>query len=526
MSFILLNFAIKSATNTYLFFLINFELMKTILFTVFLACSSLLYGQERFHEWQNQVVVLPGDYADPSVLKDGDNYYMTHSPFFYQPGFLIWHSRDLVNWTPVCRAGSSWEGSAWAPDLQKVGDTYYIYFPANNTNYVITAKDIRGPWSEPIDLKIEGIDPGLAVTPDGKRYLFTNGGNVTPLTDDGLARDGGTKHVYDGWEYPQEWETECMCLESPKMTYREGYYYMVSAQGGTAGPATSHMVACTRSKSIYGPWEDSPYNPIVHTYSADERWWSKGHGTIVEGPRGQWYVVYHAYDKNAYSLGRQTLMEPIEWTENGWFRPVKDKATPQPVFAANSVKDISDDFAAPTLGWQWTAWKENVNMVAKQSNGTLSIPAKGTSPADGRLLLVTATDNSYAVEATLSSDDKNVSSGILLFYNEKAFAGILCSKKIITIYKSATVMEEYPNTCGKVSHLRLENSEGQFSVFTSRDGSKWTPLVTGIDITGLHHNNLGDFIALRPALCSIGKGKAKFLDFRYVPLCDEKKALR
>lgn len=86
--------------------------MKTILFALLLTSSCLLYGQEKFQEWQNQVVILPGDYADPSVLKDGNKYYMTHSPFYYQPGFLIWQSEDLVNWTPLCRAGSGWDGSA------------------------------------------------------------------------------------------------------------------------------------------------------------------------------------------------------------------------------------------------------------------------------------------------------------------------------------------------------------------------------------------------------------------------------
>lgn len=492
--------------------------MRTTVITLLLFCSCILFGQEKFHEWQNHVVILPGDYADPSVLKDGDDYYMTHSPFYYQPGFLIWHSKDLINWTPVCRAGSSWNGSAWAPDLQKVGDTYYIYFPANETNYVVWTKDIRGPWSEPIDLKIGGIDPGLAVTPDGERYLFTNGGNVTPLTRDGLSRSGETRHVYEGWKYPQEWETECMCLESPKITYRNGYYYMVSAEGGTAGPATSHMAVCARSKSIDGPWENSPYNPIVHTYSADERWWSKGHGTIVEGPDHQWYIVYHAYDKQSYALGRQTLMEPIEWTENGWFRPVKDKLTPQPEFAANSVKDISDDFSASALGWQWTAWKENANEVTSLNNGALSIPAKGTTPQDGRLLLVTATDNSYVVEATVGSNDNNVSTGLILFYKEDAFAGVTCNKSGITVYKSSNEKKEFPNKAGKTTHLRLENRLGKLSVLVSSDGKQWKAIAADIDITGLHHNKLGDFLALRPALCSMGKGQAKVYNFSYTPL--------
>ena len=103
------------------------------------------------------------------------------------------------------------------------------------------------------------------------------------------------RKVYDGWQYPAEWETEGMWLESPKLFKRGGWYYLVSAEGGTAGPPTSHMVVVARSKSALGPWENSPYNPMVHTYSADEAWWSKGHGTIFDDADGNWYVVYHAY---------------------------------------------------------------------------------------------------------------------------------------------------------------------------------------------------------------------------------------
>ena len=83
--------------------------------------------------------------------------------------------------------------------------------------------------------------------------------------------------VYNGWVYPKNWETEGddMYLESPKLLFKDGYYYMTSAEGGTAGPATSHMCVMARSKSIFGPWENSPYNPVVHTYSATDNWWSK-----------------------------------------------------------------------------------------------------------------------------------------------------------------------------------------------------------------------------------------------------------
>ena len=188
-----------------------------------------------------------------------------------------------------------YEGSAMAPDLLKYKDTYYIYYPAAGTNWVMWAKDIRGPWSLPVDLKVGGIDPGHVVDREGNRYLYVDKGEVIRLTEDGLATVGEKKKVYDGWKYPDHWDTECMCLESPKLNEHNGYYYLTSAQGGTAGPATSHMVVSARSKSVTGPWENSPYNPIVHTYSATDSWWSKGHGTLIDDVNGNWWIVYHAY---------------------------------------------------------------------------------------------------------------------------------------------------------------------------------------------------------------------------------------
>ena len=458
-----------------------------------------------------QTVLMPGDYADPSILKDGDDYYMTHSPFHYQPGFLIWHSRDLLNWEPICRAGNNWGGSAWAPDLQKVGDTYYIYYPADETNWVITAKDIRGPWSDPVDLKIGGIDPGLLVTPDGKRFLYTNGGQMTPLTDDGLARDGQTQNVYGGWIYPKEWVTECMCLESPKMTFHNGYYYMTSAEGGTAGPATSHMAVSARSKNVDGPWENSPYNPIVHTYSADEQWWSKGHGTIVEGPDGQWWIVYHAYNKDAYALGRYTLMEPIEWTRGGWYRPVKDMPLPE----AGAMPELSDDFNSTTLGWQWTGWKENITKVVTVGKGSLRVPGRGTTPKDGRLMLVTATDTCYTVEADISIDKKNVKAGLVLFYSEDAFAGVAADGKTVTTYKDAATAETMPNTLGRHFRVRLENRNGNLTMKACRAGGEWQTICQDIDVADFHHNKYNGFMALRPSLFVAGSGKAEFHSFDY-----------
>lgn len=457
---------------------------------------------------------MQGDYPDPTIVKDGEDYYMTHTPNYYKPGFLIWHSRDLMKWEPIAHAATDWAGSAWAPDFQKVGDTFYIYFPADGTNWVITAQDVHGPWSEPIDLKIKGIDPGLVVTPEGKRYLFTNMGNVTPLTDDGLARAGETKRVYAGWKYPAEWATECGCLESPKLIYHNGYYYMTSAMGGTAGPATSHMAICARAKDIYGPWENSPYNPIVHTYSASEEWWSKGHGSIIEGPDGQWWIIYHAYRKGAHAIGRHTLMEPIEWTKGGWYRPVKDLEIAE--LEPNKL-NISDSFDSDQFSWQWAGWRENITKIASLKKGAVVLPARGAKPHEGHMMIATAPNYRYTIETQLSLGKKGNEAGMILYYSAKAYAGVMCNGETLTIYKNATDVEQIPNKFGRSVYLKLENGGEKLNVLASADGKKWEMLSEGIDIKDMHHNKLGDFISLRPALCSTGEDEAKFQYFNYTP---------
>src|SRR5262245_55130229 len=157
--------------------------------------------------------ILSGDRADPTILKDGADYYMTHSSFDAYPGVLIWHSRDLVNWQPIGPALKTPIGSVWACDIAKVRGRYFIYIPARKpdyrSNYVIHAPSMRGPWSEPIDLHLPNhIDPGHIVGEDGKRYLFLSGGDRVRLSDDGLSRVGDPEHVYDPWHYPDDWVVE------------------------------------------------------------------------------------------------------------------------------------------------------------------------------------------------------------------------------------------------------------------------------------------------------------------------------
>ncbi|MDR1115902.1 MAG: family 43 glycosylhydrolase, partial [Tannerella sp.] len=114
---------------------------KSILLILFICGIVFSVNAQRFPK-----AIFPGDYPDPTVLRDGDDFYMTHSPFYYAPGFFIWHSTDLMNWQPVCRALNRWSGSAMAPDLVKHKGKYYIYYPAAGTNFVIWADSIKGKW--------------------------------------------------------------------------------------------------------------------------------------------------------------------------------------------------------------------------------------------------------------------------------------------------------------------------------------------------------------------------------------------
>ena len=211
--------------------------LKLFLSAVLLCTALLSYAQTFTNP------ILGGDYADPSVMRDGEDYYMTHSSFDYNPGLVVWHSRDLVNWEPISYALQTYLGPVWAPDIAKVDGKYCIYFIVSGRgNFLVQADSPYGPWSEPVLVFRSGIDPCIAVDDDGTKWLFVSNGWRVRLNADGRSAVEGTyQHVYDGWQYPREWVTEGFCLEAPKLKKVGEYWYMLCAEGGTAGPVTSHM---------------------------------------------------------------------------------------------------------------------------------------------------------------------------------------------------------------------------------------------------------------------------------------------
>ncbi len=467
--------------------------------------------------------VLGGDYPDPSVFRDGKDYYMTHSSFEYYPGLLIWHSTDLIHWERVTHALTTNVGSVWAPDFIKYKDTYYIYFPAGGTNWVVTAKSPEGPWSDPIDLKLNGfIDPGHVVDKDGNRYLYLSKGFVVKLSDDGLSTVEEPVFNYGGWQFPQEWSTECYCLESPKSTVKNGYHYIIVAEGGTAGPATSHMVVAGRSKSPYGPFENSPYNPIVHTNSREECWWSQGHGTLVDDIDGNWWIMYHGYEKHFHTLGRQTLMLPIEWTDDDWFRVPEGVTSMDNLYLPAGEKftgdiSLSDDFNSNTLGLQWQFLKQYNPERVEVTNGELIFRADGDNFKESSPLLVNSGDRRYEVMVDFTIED-GVKAGLCMYYNEKGNARIEVDSDNFTVYVQQNAKIRMKNNLGNTGKLRILNDENEVSFYFSADGKEWTRVERTIDATGYNHNVFAEFLSLRAGVYVFGEGEARFDNFKYIKL--------
>lgn len=457
--------------------------------------------------------ILRGDYPDPSIVRVGQDYYMTHSSFMYAPGLQVWHSRNLMNWVPLCYALQTYIGDIWAPDLVYVNGRFYIYFPANGRNFVVYADKVEGPWSDPIDLHVEGIDPGHLLGKDGNRYLYINYGRAVSLTPDGLSVTGQPAVVYDGWPIPEDWEVEGMALESPKLLVRGDYYYLICAQGGTAGPATSHMAVVARSRNPLGPWENSPYNPLVHTWSKEDRWWSKGHGTLVDTPEGEWYFVYHAYEKDYYTLGRQTLIDPVIWTDDGW-PVVSSRMNGLTEHAVSSAHDLSDDFQGSTLGWQWRFYKEWDSKRYEVGGGVLKLQAKGTSPSDSGPLVVIPPDRAYEAEVQIKIKP-GAEAGLLLFYNELCYAGLgLCEQGMFRLRRGLKSLPGEGRNLHRL-YVRLRNCHNTVTLFYSQNGKEWTRFPSAMEVSGYNHNNFGDFVGLRLGIYAAGSGEVEFSGFQY-----------
>jgi alpha-N-arabinofuranosidase len=292
--------------------------------------------------------ILPGFYPDPSICRVGDDYYLVTSTFEYFPGVPIFHSRDLVHWRQLGHVldrpsqldldGRKPSGGIYAPTIRYHEGVFYMITtnvgndigftrnPHGSGNFIVTATNPAGPWSEPYHLETApGIDPSLFFDDDGRVYYT---GNRVPLDGErfwGLREiwlqefDLTTMQLVG--ERHALWQGACggVYAEAPHIYKVDGSYYLLIAEGGTEH---NHAVTIARSQSIIGPYESNPRNPILTNrhVGRDAAIVNVGHADMVETPSGEWWMVALAsrpsggYFRN---LGRETFLAPVRW-EDGW----------------------------------------------------------------------------------------------------------------------------------------------------------------------------------------------------------------
>ena len=486
-----------------------------LVWAVSIALAAVLQASE-------PVAVFRGDYPDPSIVRVGEDYYLTHNSSHCVPGLFVYHSTDLVNWKLLGPAITEYMGDVYAPEITHCNGKFYIYFPALGSNYVVWAEKPEGPWSKPIDLKVGHIDPGHVVTPEGKRFLYLSGIHVVPLSDDGLSCLEKETHIFTGWPVPDDWEIECHCLESPKVFFKDGYYHMITAQGGTTGPPTGHMITHARSKNPMGPWENSPCNPITRAVTRRATWGMRGHGTVFDDKGGNWWVYYHAYEKDFFNLGRQNLLEPLKWTEDGWLRVDEDPKRLESLAERKKPEPFRDDFNGKSLGMQWVFWRRTTEPAMEFTGDGLAWTANGSKIEETNPLLMKATDHSYEISVDVEIDE-DCEAGLLLFFNADTYVGLKMNRDgYRTGLRPVLPNGDWARSNLRRSVLKICNNENSVEFFVSEDGGKnFKKIGVGLDVSGFHANTFGGYSSLKPGLFSIGQGKATFRDFRYVPL-DEK----
>ena len=489
---------------------------NTLLTSAAFALPGMSFAEADSATYRNPI--MGGDHPDGSPIRVGDDFYLTHSSFDYAPGLIVYHSRDLVNWKPAATALPGFIGSVYAPYLCEHQGQFYIYFPAANRLRVTHAPHPTGPWSEPIDLGIFAIDP-CHIADNGRRFLYMAGGQMAELTADGLGVKVPPKVVLTPWPVPASIRMECTCLEAPKIFRRGDYFYLTVAEGGTAGPATSHMVLSARSKSAEGPWEWSPLNPIVHTTDRHARWMSTGHGRLVDTPEGRWFMTLHSYENGYRTLGRQLLLLPVEWTPDGWYRiPVgveADQALPMPIPGTHQdpFADPSDDFRGPGLDLKWGFWHEYDPSRFHVGDGKLVLAAKGKSLEDSPALTTAVGGHSYTLEVDIEVEP-GCEAGLLLFYDPAHATGILLGPDGIGVRLGNGYVPERLAKATRAT-LRIVNDDQEVDFHYRLPGGEWTRCPSSAEVSGMQHNVLGAFLDLRPALFATGSGHATFRAFRY-----------
>jgi xylan 1,4-beta-xylosidase len=413
--------------------------------------------------------ILPGFNPDPSILRVGDDYYIATSTFEWYPGVQIHHSRDLMHWRLLTRPlrresqlnmlGDPDSCGIWAPCLTYSDGLYWLLYTdvkrygrtsqggasgagwRDTHNYLTASPRIDGDWPDPVYLNSSGFDPSLFHDDDGRKYLVNMlldhrpghnrfGGIVLQEYSAAERKPVGPIHnIFKG--------TSIGFTEGPHLYKRNGYYYLLTAEGGTGW---GHAVTMARSRQITGPYELHPDTYILTArHRPDIELQRAGHADLVETQNGETYLVHLCgrplHNRGRCTLGRETAIQPMMWSQDDWLRTsdgaglpyteVAAPALPQHPFPASPERE---DFQSPTLplDFQWlrSPWPEELFSLTARP-GFLRLYGRETLGSHFRQSLVARRQQAHCYHAEtmieFEPDHYQQMAGLICYYNSSKF---------------------------------------------------------------------------------------------------------
>jgi alpha-N-arabinofuranosidase len=455
--------------------------------------------------------ILAGFYPDPSLEKVGDDYYLVNSTFAYFPGIPIFHSKDLVNWTQIGHVldrpeqlnldGFGVSRAIFAPAIKHHKGIFYVTCTLvdGGGNFVVTATNPAGPYSNPVWLpEVNGIDPSIFFEND-KAYLLYNSDapNNKPLYEGhrtirmyefdykNLKIVGDNKILVNGGV---DLSKKPIWIEGPHIYKRNGFYYLIPAEGGTA---EDHSQVVFRSKNFDGPYIPWEKNPILTQRHLDPKRQypitSTGHAAFVETATGDWWAVflacrpYEPFDLNYYNTGRETFMAPVKWTDDDWpiinpgfeevqysypvpLAPVRKQDIP-----LNGNFTLREDFNSSTLPYYWIFLRTPHEKWYSLQDGKIKINLRLETVAGKKNpSFITRRQQHAHAEASLSINfnpkSENEKAGLIVFHDERHFYYLCKSQKdnydVVQLYKSVNSKNE--NEMELLAEQKLNSADDLF----------------------------------------------------------------
>jgi xylan 1,4-beta-xylosidase len=524
--------------------------------------------------------ILRGFNPDPSIVRVGDDYYIATSTFEWFPGVQIHHSRDLVHWRlltrPLTRAsqlnilGDPDSCGIWAPCLSHSDGLFYLIYTdvkrygrmaqpgaggasmRDFHNYLVTSPCIDGDWSDPIDLNSSGFDPSLFHDDDGRKYLVNMLWDHRPgqnrfagivlqeYSAAACALIGERRLIFQG--------TALGFTEAPHLYKRNGYYYLLTAEGGTGW---GHAVTMARSRELTGPYELHPDVYILSSrHRPDAELQRAGHADLVETQDGQTYMAYLCgrplRNRGRCTLGRETAIQPMVWSPDGWLRTIDGQGVPASSVAAPGVsahpfdpepiREEFDDARLPiTFQWLRSPWPDELFSLTARP-GHLRLYGRETIGSLFRQALVARRQQSHCFSATTVVDFEpqhfQQAAGLVCYYNSAKFHYFYISHDQTT-GKHLRVMSSLPDQVqtdsfttaiaipsGTPIHLRAEVDYERMYFAYRLDGHEWRWLPQQFDASILsdeatapgNPNFTGAFVGMA---CQDLAGTAMPADFDY-----------